>query len=127
MIHTAENFYGVEDYARLCGVSARNIRDRIRAGSIAYLKVDKHYAIDAISSPPLNKLNPHWRKFKKPGIRLIPFPLDDLREVYSFCRGKHFSENIIYKAILLNKIDGYVLGDTVFVNRHQAVAYYKTL
>lgn len=127
MIHTAENFYSVEDYARLCGVSARNIRDRIKAGSIAFLKVDKHYAIDAAQSPPLKSINPHWRKNKKNIIRRIPFLLNDLREVYSFCRGQHFSDNIIYKAILTNKIDGYVLGDSVFVNRHEAIAYYKTL
>jgi len=127
MIHVAENYYGIEDYARLCGVSARNIRDRIRAGSIPFLKVGKYYAIDAKGTPPQNRLNPHWRNIKTPSFSHIPFPTKDLREVGSFSKGRHYSEGVVYKAILLNKLDGYVLGDHVFVNKDAADAIYKTL
>ena len=125
MIHKAEGYYGVKDYARMCGVSVRNIRDRIRARSIRYVKIDNFYFVNAVASPPVRRLNP-FRPPKGNGLSSVGFSFDNLREAGVFCRGKHFSEGVIYEAILTGKLEGYVIGNKVFIHPFEAEEYYRS-
>lgn len=124
MIHHAEGYYGVKEYAKMCGVSPRNIRDRIRARSIRYVKKDSFYFINAVLSPPVRRINP--AKPARPKENTTPhFSFEGLREVGFFARGKHFTEGIIYEAILTGKLNGYVIGDKVFIHPSEAEEFYK--
>jgi hypothetical protein len=126
VIHKAEDYVSVEEYARLCGVSVRNIRDRIRAKSISFIKVDIFYAVNVRLSPPQKAINTQWRILgKKTPYATLNFPVNSLKEIGTLCRGKHFSEGIIYEAVLINKLDGYIIGDKVFVNAADAENYYR--
>lgn len=124
MIHKAEGYLGVADYAKLCGVSTRNIRDRIRAKSIRCVKIDNFYAINASLSPPVRRINPH-RLPRGKALSTVSFSFDGLRQVGSFARGKHISAEVLFEAILTGKLDGYVIGDKVYVKPAEAEQFYK--
>ncbi len=124
MINKAEGYYGVKEYAKLCGVSVRNIRDRIRARSIRYVKIDNFYFVNATLSPPVRRVNP-FKPSQGNGHSTVDFSFDSLLEIGVYCRGKHFSEGIIYEAILTGKLEGYVIGDKVFVNPSNAEEFYR--
>lgn len=124
MIHTAEGFHGYADYAKLSGVSPRNIRDRIRARSITYAKVDGFYFVNAIVSPPKRRM---YGKKSAGALKISAphFSFDGLREVGRFARGKHYSEGIFYEAILTGRLDGYVIGNKVFLKPDEAEHFYR--
>lgn len=124
MIHKAENYYGVKDYSKLCGVSERNIRDRIKARSVSYVKLSGFCFINAHASPPVQRVNP-FKPVRGNGLRVQSFSFDGLKEVGVFCRGKHFSEGIVYEAILTDKLDAYIIADKVFIKPPEAEEFYK--
>ncbi len=119
MIHRAEGYFGVSDYAKMCSVSPRNIRDRIRAGSIRFVKLDGFCFINAMQSPPVKRINPS-RPARPNGAAISPFSFEGLREVRSFSRGKRISDGVLFEAILTGRLDGYVVGDKVFVRPDEA-------
>jgi len=125
MIYKAEGYYGVEDYAKLCGVSPRNIRDRIRANTLRTVKLQHYHFINAFISPPVKHINPH--RLPKPQPAPPPgFSFDGLREVRAFSRGQHIAEYKVYDKILCGKIDGYVIGDKTFVKPQDVLNYFAS-
>jgi hypothetical protein len=125
MIHKAEGYYSVEDYAKLCGVSPRNIRDRIKARTIKTVKLQHLYFVNSFLSPPTRRINPHQLPAPNPAPPQT-FSFDDLREVRDFARGHHIAEYLVFEKILCGKIDGYVVGDKTFVKQHDALNYFST-
>ena len=124
MIYTANDYYSVKDYAQLCGVSPRNITDRIRAGHVRYLKISNFIFINVKASPPVRRIH-RYRPVSGTVPSVQTFSFDGLREVGVFSRGKKFSEGIIYEAILTNKLDGYIIADKVFVKPVAAENFYR--
>ncbi len=124
MIHRAEGYLGVSDYAKMCSVSPRNIRDRIRAGSIRFMKLDGFCFVNAMLSPPVKRINPS-KPARPSGAPPSHFPFEGLREVRSFARGKRFPEGVFFEAILTGRLDGYIIGDKVFVKPEEAEHFYR--
>ena len=121
-IHVMENYVSVEEYARLCGKSKRTIMERIKAKSISVLKVDGYHAINIISNPPLNHVNPH--KVKPGGGAHVSHP--ELRCVVTWCRGKKIRCYPFLRAIINGKLEGWLIGDEVFAKAEDLNTFHKT-
>ena len=120
-IHVIENYVSIEEYARLCGKTRRTIMDRIKAGGILAVKVDGYYAINTVTSPPVQHNHTSAQR-SKGGARAA---YTDLRCVITWCCGKKIRCYPFLRAIINGKLEGWLIGDEVFAMAEDLEAFRK--
>lgn len=111
------HWVSVPDYARLCGIHPRSAYQRIKRGVVSHFKVQGIEVVDMLLSPPK-------RRVRTDAPKAPPFvwhpeipPADSLMAAWEFCHRNKMRGHAFYRAMLLGKVKGWVIGDQLFVER----------
>lgn len=112
-----QHLVSVDEYARLCGVPKATIFYRVKHGLVCYITINGHHFIDPVISPPAKRLVS--RKAKRCASAQLPPGLDKrhLITVKKYARGKQMRCDSLYEAIILGQLQGYIIGETIFIDK----------
>lgn len=95
--------------------------DRIKAKALRAIKVDGYLAINKTSNPPRSYIHAS----KKPVGGGVHISHKELSCVTTWCRGKGIRSYPYLRAIIIGKLDGWVIGDEVFAKSMELDAFRK--
>ncbi len=120
------NLVSVEEYARLCRVTTRAIRVRIRNKRVSAARFGGFSFVDAEKSPPARRVSRHQKRL--PGPATLPAGIDyrSLITPERFATGRKMRADRIYRAILTGKLKAVVAASMVFVSKVECENFLKT-
>ena len=110
----------VEEYAKLCNVQPRSVKNRLHTGTLSAILLDGNYFIHAKSNPPV-KYSYTKKKHRK---GTVIQPDKNLYSVIQWSGRKHIRAYPFLRAIILGHIDAHVYGDEVFASLSDLEAYH---
>jgi len=101
--------------------------DRIRAGTVSHIRIDKDFVIDMVKSPPQKNLRTR-RKFKAPpATKLAGVDMKRLITVKHFAKSKQMRGDPLYELIITDKLDAIIINEFIFINADKANDLLRTI
>lgn len=127
MVTKPEHLVSVEQYAKLCSVTRRNIMDRIRAGTVSHIRIDKDFVIDIVKTPPQKRVRTRKKLNTPPPTKPAGVDVSRLITVKHFAQGKQMRADPIYEFIIADVLDAIMINELIFINADEANDLLKTV